>query len=85
MCVTECFLPFIVENLLLRDRVERISNELLPLLLYTVDIYKNYETFPCAPSLALLQSILPFYLFGQYGNDVINEPAHVLIPSNFTL
>jgi len=32
---------------LLRDRVEGISIELLPLLLYTVDIYKNYETFPC--------------------------------------
>jgi len=50
MCVTECFLPLIVENLLLSDRVERISIELLPLLLYTVDhiyIYKNYETFPC--------------------------------------
>jgi len=47
MCVTECFLPLIVENILLRDRVERISIELLLLLLYTVDIYKNYETFPC--------------------------------------
>jgi len=23
-------------------------------------------------------------LFGQYGNDVIGEPAHVLIPSSFT-
>ena len=35
--------------------------------------------------------ILPSYLFGhpclfgQYENDVIGEPAHVLIPSNFTL
>ena len=29
--------------------------------------------------------MLPSYLFGQYGNDVIGEPAHVLIPSNFTL
>ena len=35
-------------------------------------------------------SILPSYvfgqpcLFGQYGNDVIGKPAHVLIPSNFT-
>jgi len=47
MCVTECLLPLIVENLLLRDRVEGISIELLPLLIYTVDIYKNYETFPC--------------------------------------
>jgi len=48
MCVTECFLPLIVGNLLLRDRVERISIELLPLLLYNVDIYyKNHETFPC--------------------------------------
>ena len=47
MCVAECFLPLIVENLLLHDRVERISIELLPLLLYTVDMYKNYETFPC--------------------------------------
>jgi len=38
-----------------------------------------------------IPSILPSYLFsqpclfGQYGNDVIGEPAHVLIPSNFTL
>jgi len=24
-------------------------------------------------------------LFGQYGNDVIGEPAHVIIPSNFTI
>jgi len=24
-------------------------------------------------------------LFGQYDNDVIGEPMHVLIPSNFTL
>ena len=23
-------------------------------------------------------------LFGQYENDVMGEPAHVLIPSNFT-
>ena len=35
--------------------------------------------------------ILPSYLFGQpcligqYGIDVIGEPAHVPIPSNFTL
>ena len=38
----------------------------------------------------VITSILPSYLFGQpclfgqYGNDVIGEPAHVLIPSNFT-
>ena len=29
--------------------------------------------------------ILHSYLFGQYENDVIGEPVHVLIPSNFTL
>ena len=46
MCVTECFLPLIVENLLLRDRVERISIELLPLLLYTVYIYTITRPFP---------------------------------------
>ena len=47
MCVTECFLLSIVENLLLHDRVERISIELLPLLLYTVDIYiKITRPFP---------------------------------------
>jgi len=48
MCVAECFLPLIVENLLLRDRVERISIELLPLLLYTVtlDVYKITRPFP---------------------------------------
>ena len=39
MCVKECILLLIVENLLLHDGVERISMELLPLLLYTVDIY----------------------------------------------
>ena len=36
-------------------------------------------------------NILPSYLFGQpclfgqYGNDVIGEPAHVLMTSYFTL
>jgi len=47
LCVIECILLLIVENLLLHDRVERFSIEFLPLLLYAVDIYKNYETFPC--------------------------------------
>jgi len=38
-----------------------------------------------------IRYILPSYLFGQpgifgqYDNDVIGEPMHVLIPSNFTL
>jgi len=31
MCVTECILLLIIENILLHDRVERISIELLPL------------------------------------------------------
>jgi len=39
MCVTECILLLIVENLLLHHRVERISIELLPLLLYSEDLY----------------------------------------------
>ena len=39
----------------------------------------------------MFTNILPSYLFGQpclfgqYGNGVISELAHVLIPSNFTL
>ena len=38
-----------------------------------------------------ITNIIPSYLFGQpclfgqYGYDVIGEPAHVLIPSNCTL
>jgi len=45
----------------------------------------------CSDLVFILRSILPSYLFGQpcifgqYGNDAICEPAHVLIPSNFTL
>ena len=46
LCVIECILLLIVENLLLHDSVERTSIEFLPLFLYTVDIYKNYDTFP---------------------------------------
>jgi len=38
LSVTECILLLIVENLVLHDRVEKISIELLPLLLYTVDM-----------------------------------------------
>jgi len=42
------------------------------------------------PFQCLFLYILPSYLFGQpcllgqYGNNVFGEPAHVLIPSNFT-
>ena len=50
MYVAECFLLLFVENLLLHDRVEKIAMVLLPLLLYTVDMYKKYETFPCVSS-----------------------------------
>ena len=58
-----------------------------------IEIKDKYRSEMCFLYLKITNdttSILPSYLFGQpclfgqYENDVIGEPAHVLIPSNFT-
>ena len=49
----------------------------IPQLLKYIHVFTFFSFYIILPSYLFGQPCL----FGQYGNDVIGEPAHVLIPS----